>query len=96
MLFGGLASVREAVDEMVDTGSHDRTCELTLKPGGVSDRPWREFADAWDAAIEQAKGVFLLILDVDERLAEGRWPSAPSQAARPHARRSPVGPRPAL
>lgn len=72
MLPGCLASARGAVDEvvLVDTGSADRTRDLARAAGArVAERPWRDFADARNAALALATGEFVLQLDADERLA---------------------------
>ncbi len=75
MLPACLASVRGVVDEavVVDTGSTDRTREVAREAGAlVLDRPWDDdFAAPRNLAIERATGGWVLVLDADERLAEG-------------------------
>lgn len=74
MLPDCLASVRDAVDEIVivDTGSVDGTRRLARAAGArLAERPWRDFADARNAALAMATGDFVLQLDADERLAAG-------------------------
>lgn len=67
-----IESARDAVDEVVvvDTGSDDGTVELARSLGAkVSSFEWAEsFADARNAALDEATGDFVLVLDADERL----------------------------
>lgn len=69
---GCLASVAGLVDEIivVDTGSVDETPALARAAGAiVSSFPWRDdFSAARNASLAAASGVFVLILDADERL----------------------------
>ena len=70
-----LASVRSVVDELViaDTGSTDRTTEIAREHGAKLVRhAWDDdFAAARNAALAAATGSWILVLDADERLAEG-------------------------
>jgi tetratricopeptide (TPR) repeat protein len=73
-LEGALASVAALVKEMivVDTGSRDDTREIALAGGAkLFEREWEDdFAAARNAALAEASGDFILILDADERIAE--------------------------
>lgn len=75
MLPACLASVRDAVDDMVvvDTGSHDATVSLAQAAGAqVVHHPWQDdFADARNASLAAARGDYVLVLDADERLVPG-------------------------
>ena len=68
-----LASVRDAVDEMivVDTGSTDSTPRIASAFGArVFDFEWTDdFSDARNHSLEQASGDWILVLDADETLA---------------------------
>lgn len=68
-----LESVREVVDEMivVDTGSTDRTIEIAEEMGAqVSHFAWTgSFSEARNAALAEATGDWVLILDADEVLS---------------------------
>jgi hypothetical protein len=74
-LGGALASVKEAVDEIVvvDTGSTDDTRAVAKKYGAqVIDWSWRDdFGAARNESIQHCTGQWVLILDADERLAAG-------------------------
>ncbi len=67
-----LASVREAVDEivLVDTGSTDDTVQIAIASGAqVHHLAWNDdFAAAKNAALEQARGDWILHLDADMAL----------------------------
>ncbi len=67
-----LASARSAVDEIVvvDTGSTDDTREIARAHGAVVvDRPWDDdFSAARNAALDVARGDWILSLDADEEL----------------------------
>ncbi len=67
-----LASVRAIADEVVvgDTGSDDTTVSVAEGCGArVISLPWnRDFADARNRVLEQARGDWLLHLDADEVL----------------------------
>lgn len=67
-----LASVAGVVDEVVvvDTGSRDGTPEIARRHGArVLYRPWEDhFGAARNAALEQATGDWILVLDADEAL----------------------------
>jgi|GEM_PF-291213 len=69
-----LASARDLVDEIVvvDTGSTDRTAQIAASQGAkVTNFAWNDcFADARNAAIDQAGSDWILMLDADERLDE--------------------------
>lgn len=68
---GCLASVQEAVDEIivVDTGSTDRTVEIAEEFGArIVHCTWEnDFAQARNAGLAVAKGRWVLVLDADER-----------------------------
>ncbi len=70
-----LESVQTVVDEIivVDTGSSDRTCEIAEEFGAkVSHFAWTgSFAEARNAALEQATGDWVLVLDADEVIEPG-------------------------
>jgi glycosyltransferase involved in cell wall biosynthesis len=72
-LGGCLASIRSIVDEIViaDTGSSDRSRDIALEYGArLIDHPWSgDFAAARNAALDQARGRWILYIDADERLA---------------------------
>jgi len=66
-----LASIRELVDEIVvvDTGSVDESPRIAAEFGArVFDAEWRnDFAAARNAALDRARGRFILYIDADER-----------------------------
>uniref|UniRef100_B8HX22 Glycosyl transferase family 2 n=1 Tax=Cyanothece sp. (strain PCC 7425 / ATCC 29141) TaxID=395961 RepID=B8HX22_CYAP4 len=68
-----LSSARSHVDEMivVDTGSEDDTVEVARQYGArVSFFDWcDDFAAARNAALDQARGEWILVLDGDEELS---------------------------
>ncbi len=68
-----LASVRDLADEIVimDTGSTDRTIEIAKEFGAkVGHFDWiDDFAAARNAALDQARGDWVLSLDADEEIA---------------------------
>jgi len=70
-----LASVKEAVDEMivVDTGSQDATVAVAIESGAVVvHHLWRDDpAAARNAALDAASSDWILVLDADEALAPG-------------------------
>ncbi|MGO9882155.1 MAG: glycosyltransferase family 2 protein, partial [Solirubrobacteraceae bacterium] len=70
-----LASIREIVDEIVvvDTGSVDDSVEIARRYGArVIHHPWRDdFAQARNAALDAARGEWILYIDADERLSGG-------------------------
>jgi glycosyltransferase involved in cell wall biosynthesis len=70
-----LESVRGWVDEVivVDTGSTDHTIDVAVDFGArVYTLPWNDdFAEARNFALQYATGDWVLLLDADERLAEG-------------------------
>lgn len=72
-----LRSIRDVVDEIVvvDTGSTDRSKSIALDFGArLFEERWREdFAAARNAALDRARGRFVLYIDADERLL----PAAP-------------------
>jgi glycosyltransferase involved in cell wall biosynthesis len=74
-LDGCLSSVAGVADAIVvvDTGSTDRTVEIARKHGAtVVTHVWNDdFAAARNAALEQVKSGFVLVLDADERLGPG-------------------------
>ena len=67
-----LASVRGLADQIVvvDTGSTDRTVAIAKEHGAeIYDFAWRDdFSAARNAALEHAKGDWVLMLDADEEL----------------------------
>jgi tetratricopeptide (TPR) repeat protein len=69
---GCLRSIRDLVDEIVvvDTGSTDRTREIARDFGGrVVEVPWEDdFAAARNAALDLARGDWILYVDADERV----------------------------
>jgi len=73
-----LQSVQGVVDEMVivDTGSQDDTKAIAEAAGAiVVEFPWcDDFAAARNAALPHVSGDYILMLDADERLAEGARP----------------------
>jgi len=75
MLPDCLASVAGAVDEIivVDTGSVDGTVDIAKAAGArVIHFTWcDDFAAARNAALPEARGQWVLMLDADERLAPG-------------------------
>lgn len=74
-----LDSLRAIVDEIVvaDTGSSDQSVEIARKGGArVFTHPWSDdFSAARNAALEQARGDWILTIDADERL---EWKDAAS------------------
>jgi len=70
-----LNSVKELVDEMiiVDTGSRDNTIEIARRFGAkVFDHPWSgDFSEARNHSLGYATGDWILVLDADERIAQG-------------------------
>ncbi|MBI2874613.1 MAG: glycosyltransferase, partial [Firmicutes bacterium] len=62
---------------VVDTGSRDATAETARRLGAeVLHHPWREdFASARNAALEAARGNWVLFLDADERIFPEDIPS---------------------
>jgi tetratricopeptide (TPR) repeat protein len=71
-LAGCLRSVRGVVDEIIviDTGSTDETVEIARAEGAkVARITWRgDFAAARNAALDQATGDWIFVLDADEEL----------------------------
>ncbi len=70
-----LASARGLADEVVllDTGSRDATPQIAAALG-ARVIPWtwcEDFAAARNAALEHVRGDWVLLLDADERLADG-------------------------
>ncbi|MBX9744104.1 MAG: glycosyltransferase, partial [Chlamydiales bacterium] len=78
-----LASVKDRIDTwvIVDTGSEDGTQEIIKEylkdvPGELHERPWVDFAQNRNEAMELAKGKadYLLFIDADEILdRESEW-----------------------
>lgn len=68
-----LSSIRDAVGEIIviDTGSVDGTRDIARAAGArLFDVPWQgDFAAARNAAIEAARGDWILYIDADERLS---------------------------
>jgi glycosyltransferase involved in cell wall biosynthesis/predicted negative regulator of RcsB-dependent stress response len=81
-----LHSAKGCVDEVivVDTGSTDGTAEIARNSGArVVAIPWRDhFAAARNAALEAATREWILVLDADERIAEGDGYKVKAAAAR--------------
>ena len=73
-----LASMKKIADEMivVDTGSTDRTVEMAKEAGArVFHHAWQnDFAAAKNAALEKAKGDWILFLDADEHFSSQTLP----------------------
>lgn len=73
-----LRSVAEIAREIifVDTGSRDDTVSIAQEFGArIFHFEWRDdFASARNAALEQARGAWILSLDCDEELAPGEAP----------------------
>jgi len=71
MLPGCLASVKDAVDEMivVDTGSKDSTPAVARSLGAmVIETEWRgDFSAARNLSLAAARGRWILVMDADER-----------------------------
>ena len=71
-LAGCLESLQCVADEVVvvDTGSTDRTPEIARAAGArVFHEAWKEdFSTARNAALDRARGAWILVLDADERL----------------------------
>lgn len=67
-----LASIRDVVDEIVivDTGSIDSSVAIARTHGAaVTEMAWRDdFSAARNAALDRARGRFILYIDADERL----------------------------
>src|SRR5947209_16564707 len=67
-----LESIAPVVDEIVvvDTGSVDRTAEIAVGHGAsVHHAPWTgDFSAARNAALDRARGRWILYIDADERL----------------------------
>lgn len=79
-----LSSVRDVVDELVvvDTGSSDGTREVARALGArVIERVWSDdFAAARNAALAEATGDWVLVLDADEELDRVAHPGATARA----------------
>ncbi|MEA2040263.1 MAG: glycosyltransferase, partial [Thermodesulfobacteriota bacterium] len=71
-LEGCLLSIKDVIDEIVvgDTGSTDRTRDIAGDLGArVYNIPWNDdFSAARNQVLEQAKGMWILSIDADERL----------------------------
>ena len=82
-----LQSVQDFVDEMVvvDTGSTDETVALAQACGArVEHLEWPgDFAPARNAALEQVKGDWVLVLDADEQLRKEAIPKLKALMAQP-------------
>ena len=67
-----LRSIVDVVDEivLVDTGSTDATVSIARSFGArVHEHPWQgDFAAARNAALDLARGEWILYIDADERL----------------------------
>ena len=75
MLPGMLASIEGLADQVVvvDTGSDDSTVAVAQAAGAlVVEHVWNDnFAEARNRALQEATGDWVLVLDCDERLAQG-------------------------
>lgn len=75
LLGGMLASVQGVVDQviLVDTGSTDRSVEIAEKAGAtVLKQDWGDdFSAPRNLAVQQLSDGWVLVLDADERLADG-------------------------
>lgn len=75
-----LRSIAPVVDEIViaDTGSTDRSREIAAAEGArLIEYPWHgDFAAARNAALDEARGQWILYIDADERLTRGDRESA--------------------
>ncbi|MCI3280459.1 glycosyltransferase [Synechococcus sp. PCC 6717] len=86
-LGGCLASVAEAVDEIVivDTGSQDETVAIAQAWGAqVYHYPWQEdFAAARNAALKYVHSDWVLVLDADETLTPAMVQALPTICQQP-------------
>ena len=86
-LEGCLRSLADRADEIVvvDTGSTDRSREIAADLGArVVDHPWADdFSAARNAAIDAARGAWILYIDADERIVEFDQPAIHAQLADP-------------
>ncbi|MFC2076564.1 tetratricopeptide repeat protein [candidate division KSB1 bacterium] len=73
-----LGEIRPLVDEMVvvDTGSDDNTPALAAEAGAaVFHHKWKDdFSEARNAAVQRARGEWIIFLDADEEVAEEDFP----------------------
>lgn len=88
---GALASCAELADEIVvlDTGSRDRTPEIAAGHPRVrlARAHFHDFSQAKGAALELARGEWVLVLDADERLSQ----RLAARLSRMRAAREPLG-----
>lgn len=69
-----LDSVKSIVDEyvIVDTGSTDSTKEIIKEYGELHEIPFEDFVTTKNKAIALAKGEYILFMDADEVVIEGK------------------------
>ncbi len=84
-----LTSIRSLAAQivLVDTGSTDRTVEIAKELGAeVHYFKWNDnFSDARNAALEHARGDWVLCLDADEELPESEHPKMVEAISNPEA-----------
>lgn len=87
VLEGCLRSLQDVVDEVVvvDTGSADRSRQIALDLGArLHDVRWTDdFAAARNAALDLARGRWILYVDADERVRPGRAAAVRGQLEAP-------------
>lgn len=86
-----LKSVREFADELVvvDSNSSDHTAEIARASGArVEVRPFESYPDQRNAAIELARGDWILFIDADERATPAFGQELGAQILQAEARRS--------
>ena len=80
-----LASIKDLVDEIVivDTGSTDRSRQIAIEYGArVKARSWTgDFSAARNAALDLARGEWILYIDADETARSGNFAEVRAQLA---------------